>query len=274
MTATNQPTPSSKATAADLVRELADKVFEYYRAYYRDDLGLPDWEQRIESFRRNEEALTGVRLEYLAHYTDVSLDARCALVVGCGTGAEMFYLAGKPGIEVHGIEPFDSAIDICRLKAKLLDLPPERVHKQAAERMNFPDGHFDLVVCFTVLEHVADVDAALREMARVLAPGGKALIVLPVYAYPEEPHYKVLALPPAFFPGVVKAQLERAGRPTAFFDSLNLLTRRSLGRRLRLLGIPHHFVRERSYRANPLLPIKLYSLLCGVDRNQFLVLTK
>jgi SAM-dependent methyltransferase len=259
---------------ADLLRELDSKVFEYYRAYYRDDLGLPGWEERIDSFRRNEEALTGSRLEYLADHTGVSLDGRRILVVGCGTGAEMFYLAGKASAEVYGIEPFDNAVDICRLKARLLGLPPELVHKRAAERMDFPDGYFDLVVCFTVLEHVGDVDAALGEMARVLAPGGNALVVLPDYAYPEEPHYKILPLPPAFFPGLVKGQLKRAGRPTTFFDSLNLLTRSSLGRKLRRLGIPHRFVRERSYRASPPLPIKLYSLLFGVDRNQFLILTK
>jgi ubiquinone/menaquinone biosynthesis C-methylase UbiE len=40
--------------------------------------------------------------------------------------------------------------------------------------MGFDDGSFDLVVSQTVLEHVHDIGAAFREIARVLVPGGLA----------------------------------------------------------------------------------------------------
>ena len=40
------------------------------------------------------------------------------------------------------------------------------------EQLPFPDGHFDLVTCQTVLIHVADVVAVLREMCRVARPAG------------------------------------------------------------------------------------------------------
>jgi SAM-dependent methyltransferase len=43
----------------------------------------------------------------------------------------------------------------------------------------FPDAHFDLVVSNHVLEHVPDDAAALREIARVLRPGGHALLQTP-----------------------------------------------------------------------------------------------
>ena len=254
--------------------ELREKMYEYYKSYYLNDLGLPNWKDRVESFRMNEEQLVGIRLEDLARRTGVPMNGNRILVVGCGTGAELFYLAGKSNGEVFGIDPLDTAIEICCLKAKLAGFPIDRLRVQAGENMSFPDSYFDLVICFTVLEHVVDVETTLLQIQRVLKPQGKALLVLPDYAYPEEPHYKLLTLPPAFFPSLVKAQLKRIGRPTAFFDSLNLLTRRSLGRRLRRLAIAHHFVREYSYRARPPWPIKLYSLLFRVDRNQFLIITK
>jgi hypothetical protein len=44
----------------------------------------------------------------------------------------------------------------------------------------FKDGAFDLVVCVHVLEHVADDRQALREMVRVLKPGGMALLLVPI----------------------------------------------------------------------------------------------
>jgi len=50
----------------------------------------------------------------------------------------------------------------------------------AAEALPFPDDTFDFVTCQTVLIHVADPSAALREMKRVVRPGGTLAVVEPV----------------------------------------------------------------------------------------------
>src|SRR3954451_23657621 len=44
----------------------------------------------------------------------------------------------------------------------------------------FKDGSFDLIVCVHVLEHVPDDRRAIREMVRVLKPGGVALLLVPI----------------------------------------------------------------------------------------------
>jgi SAM-dependent methyltransferase len=44
----------------------------------------------------------------------------------------------------------------------------------------FKDGAFDLIVCVHVLEHVPDDRAAMREMVRVLKPGGVAMLLVPI----------------------------------------------------------------------------------------------
>jgi SAM-dependent methyltransferase len=46
--------------------------------------------------------------------------------------------------------------------------------------MPFEDGRFDLVVCSHVLEHVPDDRLAMREIARVLRPGGSAVLMVPL----------------------------------------------------------------------------------------------
>ena len=46
-----------------------------------------------------------------------------------------------------------------------------------AEKLPFPDGHFDLVSVAFGLRNMTHKDAALREMARVLKPGGKLLVM-------------------------------------------------------------------------------------------------
>jgi SAM-dependent methyltransferase len=55
-------------------------------------------------------------------------------------------------------------------------------------RVPFADEQFELVVSDQVLEHVADHEAAFREIARVLRPGGAALHIFPSRLRPIEPH--------------------------------------------------------------------------------------
>jgi SAM-dependent methyltransferase len=50
------------------------------------------------------------------------------------------------------------------------------LRQHTAERLPFGDGEFDLVVSHEVFEHIADVPAAVREVKRVLKPGGLAYI--------------------------------------------------------------------------------------------------
>jgi SAM-dependent methyltransferase len=58
----------------------------------------------------------------------------------------------------------------------------------AGERLPFPDQAFSAVLSNEVIEHVQDDCAALAEMARVLRPGGRALIFCPNRWYPVETH--------------------------------------------------------------------------------------
>ncbi|MBK8341300.1 MAG: methyltransferase domain-containing protein [Flavobacteriales bacterium] len=46
--------------------------------------------------------------------------------------------------------------------------------------LRFPDDHFDLIICSHVLEHVPDDRTAMRELRRVLRPGGTAILLVPM----------------------------------------------------------------------------------------------
>ena len=67
-----------------------------------------------------------------------------------------------------------------------LGMIPSHLHRHVRsvkldlQKIDYPDRHFDLVLCSRILEHVPDATSALREMARVLKPGGIGLISAPM----------------------------------------------------------------------------------------------
>jgi SAM-dependent methyltransferase len=68
-----------------------------------------------------------------------------------------------------------------------LDLDPRGLETGdvcgSATELPFPDASFDVVAAFDVLEHCAPESAALAELHRVLAPGGRLLLSVPAYQW-------------------------------------------------------------------------------------------
>ena len=93
-----------------------------------------------------------------------------ALDVGCGEGRFCRMLRQR-GIDVIGIDP------TAALLAEAGRRDPDGDYRSGrAEKLEFEDGRFDLVVTYLTLIDIADFRAAIAEMARVLRPGGSLLI--------------------------------------------------------------------------------------------------
>jgi 2-polyprenyl-3-methyl-5-hydroxy-6-metoxy-1,4-benzoquinol methylase len=93
------------------------------------------------------------------------------LDVGCGAGNFLQKMSGL-GWSVQGVEPDPAAAHTARARGL-------SVATGTLEDAAFPDGRFDVVTLNHVIEHLRDPLATLRECARVLAPGGRVLVVTP-----------------------------------------------------------------------------------------------
>jgi ubiquinone/menaquinone biosynthesis C-methylase UbiE len=101
------------------------------------------------------------------------------LDVACGTGVVARLAAERvgPGGTVAGLDVNPAMLSVAR------SIPSSGAVIQwfetSAEAMPSPDGAFDVVLCQLGLQFVADKNAALREMLRVLVPGGRVLVSMP-----------------------------------------------------------------------------------------------
>jgi 2-polyprenyl-3-methyl-5-hydroxy-6-metoxy-1,4-benzoquinol methylase len=166
-----------------------------------------------------------------------------ALDVGCAAG---FCMAGmrELGFETYGLEISATIAAHARERFGF-----ENIHIGSLEQAPYPDGFFDLITMWDVVEHVVDPVVLLTRARELLAPGG--LLVIETQDIdsrfaralgPKWHHYKHEEHIYHFTPATIQTLLEQAGFRVA------KLTHRFGGKYVSL-----HFIAERAARVHPAL---------------------
>ena len=177
-------------------------------------MSLVDWKQRaVEQWTADPcgpeasgiHALMKARREYAPWMADQLDYARSAglevLDVGCGQGIDVceFALAGA---SVTGIDLTPRHVELAQRHVEEAGIEATIVQGDA-ESLPFLGGSFDVVVSNGVLHHTPDMDTALREIHRVLRPGGRFTVIL----YNRNSWFYWLEL--ALWRGVIHKRLRR-----------------------------------------------------------------
>jgi ubiquinone/menaquinone biosynthesis C-methylase UbiE len=107
-----------------------------------------------------------------------SASAQTLLDVGTGPGLIPLSLGkARPDLAIHAVDLSANMLALAQLEACEQGVDDRIVFEQAdAKALPYPDDSFDGVICHAMLHHLADPTVALKEMVRVLRPGGRMLV--------------------------------------------------------------------------------------------------
>ena len=97
------------------------------------------------------------------------------LDLGCGAGPTLLELRRR-GIDCVGVDASEDMLQHARQRLLEHGLDPAGLLQADCRKTPFPDAHFDAVLCIGVISYLPDYEPALREIQRILKPGGSLII--------------------------------------------------------------------------------------------------
>jgi ubiquinone/menaquinone biosynthesis C-methylase UbiE len=126
--------------------------------------GSREWFDEIEEHRYRVEPFIHAVAQFTRHR------GKRVLEVGVGTGTDFLQWV-RAGADCVGVDVTEEAVQLTRARMDCYGLAAQVIHSDAAN-LPFPDASFDLVYSWGVVHHCEDPGAVLREIRRVLRPGG------------------------------------------------------------------------------------------------------
>jgi ubiquinone/menaquinone biosynthesis C-methylase UbiE len=131
--------------------------------------------------------------------THISIDPHFTILdVGCGGGATVNKLAARASQgKVYGVDYSDASVAAAKTKnARWIDSGRVEIRSGSVSQLPFPDNTFDLITAVETHYFWPDLPADLREVLRVLKPGGTFALIAEVYKGANTAAAKILAKHP------------------------------------------------------------------------------
>ncbi len=120
------------------------------------------------SQKRHEQRISQI-LQLARTQLTGSPDPVMFLDVGCSSGS-VLAVAKQCGFSIHGVEPAAKAAETAG------KIQGAEVFNGFLHEAQYPDNHFDIITLFEVIEHLTDPISLIKEIGRILKPGGVLLI--------------------------------------------------------------------------------------------------
>jgi SAM-dependent methyltransferase len=165
------------STTADLSTDFsAESIARFWDEHPcgADFVDEEDWRRFFQSYDAYRYHVEPHILEELGR-TDFA--DRRVLEIGMGQGADAQRII-EAGGRYTGVDITEESVSRMAERARLFALPVDGLHVMNAERLDFPDDHFDIVYSHGVIHHSPRIAAIVDQIRRVLRPGGRAIVMV------------------------------------------------------------------------------------------------
>ena len=151
-------------------------------AYYKSEAYYSHQENKKGFIPKVYERVKSINLKHKYRLATNGMQPGKLLDIGCGVG-DFLHTAEMHGWECIGVEPSEDAKTIAqkRMKGKII---------VSEELEGFPDGAFDVITMWHVLEHVDDLKWQVAQLQRLVKPSGRVVIAVPNYKSYDGQFYK------------------------------------------------------------------------------------
>lgn len=125
------------------------------------------WFEEIENYRYSVEPFIHSIAQFSRH------GGKKVLEIGVGAGSDHLNWA-RSGADLFGVDLTDKGIQTTRKRLNLYNLK-SNLQRMDAENLPFKDNYFDIVYSWGVIHHSENPEQIIKEILRVLKPGGKFL---------------------------------------------------------------------------------------------------
>ncbi|HEX3101968.1 MAG TPA: class I SAM-dependent methyltransferase [Pyrinomonadaceae bacterium] len=146
---------------AELVGDMSDESREEYEEFFK----------RYDNYRYSKEP------HILKNLDRIDFAGKRVLEIGLGQGADAEQIVGRGGI-YSGVDLTDESVKRVKMRFSMQDLAYESIEQASAIDLPFADNSFDIVYSHGVLHHIPEIRKAQAEIARVLRPDGKLIVML------------------------------------------------------------------------------------------------
>ena len=171
----------SKESLQFALYEPKGKGKKSYKVIFDDGYSMEITHTREQSYEHIVGPTQLFQYKYIEPYLE---PGNVVLDVACGTGYGAKWL-NDHNVVVYGVDKSSEAIEYATHR-----YPDIQFIQSLAENLPFPDAFFDIILSVETIEHISDDISFLKEVHRVLKPGGKILLTTPHHGFGNPFHVR------------------------------------------------------------------------------------
>lgn len=146
-----------------------------------------DYKSFYEKYAKNYPDDLIIRGSQLAKIKEnIDFQGKIGLDIGCANGAFVLEIAKLGAKKMYGIDIAEEFVKKATRTAKIRSIRNVEFIQADAKKLPFKNNYFDFIICTEVLEHVPGFKTAIKEIERVLKPGGSFIVTIPNTLNPAE----------------------------------------------------------------------------------------